>query len=87
MFWQAFILSKDRIMTYLFVQDQEKNNLITWFINISNFLFLDYSKGFGGKYGVSKDSQDKVSKNIIVSKNWTQQKKVVGAIIFLILLL
>ena len=26
--------------------------------------FIDYSKGFGGKYGVSKDSQDKVNKII-----------------------
>lgn len=29
------------------------------------YLFVDYSKGFGGKYGVQKDRVDKVKNNFI----------------------
>lgn len=34
--------------------------------SISMALFVDYSKGFGGKYGVQKDRVDQVKSNFII---------------------
>lgn len=44
-------------------------NLLATFFNLLNVAFIipsDYSKGFGGKYGVQKDRVDQVLKDFFI---------------------